>query len=272
MRLTKILVLLNLVTWTVAAQTSQVNNYQDGNVLTGAELNAEFSNIYTTVNNLDNANLASNANIAPTKLSATIDGDGIDRQVDGSLDVNVDGTTVQIVADQLVIDDLPSSALLAESIGSAQITNGGIAKVDLAVKTTAVTATVGNVALSNDTGASILTFTAGSSGDLSNNLVNLTTNGGPVKIMIVPGTSTNVSYIECEEATTDFCELELARGGVTVTKIQFFSEGNKYRVVPGSFEWIDTPAAGTYEYKIRYNNPSADALRVLNVRLMAYEM
>ncbi len=268
----KIATLLSLVGWILAAQTSQVNTYINGNTLTADQLNSEFSNIYSTVNNLDDANLADGSNIDPLKISAVIDGDGIARQADGSLDVNVDGVTVKTVADQIVISDLPGTAIVTGGVTTTQILDNTIQKVDTAITTSAISATLGNVALSSGTGAALITYGSGSSGDMPNNLVNLTTQGGPVRIMIMPGTDATNSYIECEDATTDFCELELTRAGSTVIKIPFFTEGGRYRLPPGAFNFIDLPTAGTYEYKIKYSVPSATALRVLNIRLMAYEM
>ena len=131
---------------------------------------------------------------------------------------------------------------------------------------------MGNVALSSDTGASLLNYISGAGGDLPNNLVNLTTNGGPVKISLLPGTAVNNSYIECEEATTDPCILQIKRDGLVIFETEFFSEGNIYRLPAGAFNFLDTPSSGTYEYKVSYSVPSATALRILNVRLMAYEL
>ena len=256
----------------LGASTSQVNTYINGNTLTADQLNSEFSNIYSTLNAIDNANITTNAAILPTKISATIDGDGIARQSDGSLDVNVDGTTVTIVADELVIDDLPGNAIVNGGVDTAQLADESVTKAKEAIKTTATTATLGNVGLSADTGASVLTFSTSSTGDLSNNLVNLTTNGGPVMIRMLPGTSATNSYILCDDATTDPCILELDRGGSTVAKIEINAEGGEIKLPPGGFQWIDTQAAGTYAYKIKYAVGSATALKVLNVRLMAYEL
>jgi len=256
----------------MGAAASQVNTYINGNTLTADQLNSEFSNIYNTVNSLDDANLSDSAAIDPAKISSTIEGEALDRQSDGSLDVAVDAVTVKIISNQLQIDDLPGSALATGAVGSTQILDGGVGKIDLAVRSTATTATLGNVALSNGTGASELEFLTGTSGDLNNNLVNITTNGSPVKISIVPGTDATDSYIECDEATTDPCILELARDGGTVVRIPFYMEGGEYRLPPGAFNFIDAQSAGTYEYKIRYSVPSATALRVLNVRLLAYEL
>jgi len=256
----------------MGAAASQVNTYINGNTLTADQLNSEFSNIYSTVNSLDDANLSASAAIDPAKIASTIEGSGLARQSDGSLDVSVDGTTIQISSNQLIIDDLPGSAIIDGGVTTTQILDGTVGKIDLTVKATATTATLGNVALSSSTGASEVEFLTGSSGDLTNNLVNITTNGSPVVISLVPSTDATDSYIECEDATTDPCILELARDGGTVVKIPFYTEGGEYRLPPGSFNFIDTQVAGTYEYKVRYSVPSATALRVLNVRLMAYEL
>ena len=257
----------------LGALTSQVNTYTNGNVLTANQLNSEFGNIYATINALDDANLIAAANINPAKISSTIDGDGIDRQPDGSLDVNVDGVTVSVVSDELKIVNLPGSALATGAVGSTQIANGGVAKVDLAVKTTSATATVGNVGLSNSTGAAPVVHLTASVGDLANNSLTIATNGGPVVAMLVPGTSATESYIECEDVTTDPCTLALVRDGVTtVGEMEFFGEGGKLRIPPGGVKWLDVQAAGTYAYKITFNVGSATALRVLNVRLLVYEL
>lgn len=256
----------------MSAQASQVNNYVNGNILTADELNSEFSNLYTTINSLDNENITDGADIDPSKISSTIEGEGLSRQGDGSLDVGVDGVTVKIVSGEVAIEDLPGSAIADGDIGTIQLEDGGVQKVDLAVKSASPTAILGNVALSAGTGASELEFLTGATGNLLNNLVNLTTNGGPVRIMLTPSTDNTQSYIECEETTTDPCILELIRDGGTVVEIPFYTEGGRYRLPPGAFSFIDTPGAGTYEYRIRYEVPSATALRVLNVRLMAYEM
>jgi hypothetical protein len=270
MKLVYLLTMISLLC--MSATTSQVNSYINGNTLTADQLNSEFSNIYGTINSLDDANISASAAIDPSKISSLIGGDGIARQSDGSLDVNVDATTVKIISGQVAISDLPGSAIVAGGVGSTQIANGGVAKIDLAVKTATATASLGNVGLSTDSGASELVFTTGTSGDLVNNLINITTNGGPVSLSLMPGTSATSSYIECEDVTTDPCILELSRGGFTVVKIPFYVEGGKGRWPAGAFSFIDTPAAGTYQYKIKYEVPSATALRILNVRLMAYEL
>jgi hypothetical protein len=170
------------------------------------------------------------------------------------------------------IVDLPGSALATGAVGSTQLANGGVAKVDLAVKSATQVASLGNVGLSPSSGAGVLTFLTTVAGDLINNTVTLTTNGGPVMIAMEPATAAASSYIECEDATTDPCTLTLDRGGTNLFSLPVTATGIKYRLPPGAFSFIDTPAAGTYVYKIEYDVGSATALRVLNTRLMAYEL
>lgn len=256
----------------MSAAATQVNTYINGNILTADQLNSEFSNIYTTLNSIDNENISTGADIDPAKISSTIGGEGINRLPDGSINAAVDGVTVKIISSEIAIDELPGSAIADGDVGTIQIEDGGVEKIDLAVKATSPTATLGNVALSDGTGAAELVFTTGQTGNLPNNLVNITTNGGPVRISIMPATDNTQSYVECEENALDPCILELLRDGGTVVEIPFYSSGNRYRLPPGAFSFIDTPAAGTYEYRIRYEVPSATSLRVLNVRLMAYEL
>jgi hypothetical protein len=256
----------------MSASASQVNNYINGNVLTADQLNSEFSNIYTTLNSIDDENVAEGADISPDKIATSIAGDGMARQVDGSLDVNVDGTTVKVIGGEVVIDELPGSAIGTGQVGTIQLEDGGVQKIDLAVKATSPTATLGNIALSLGTGAGELEYLTGSTGTLPNHTINLTTNGGPVQIMLAQASDNTQAYVECEDATTDPCILELLRDGGTVIEIPFYTQGGKYRLPPAAFTFIDTPPAGTYEYRMRYEVPSATALRVLNVRLMAYEL
>jgi len=138
MKLVYLLTMISILC--MSATTSQVNTYINGNTLTADQLNSEFSNIYGTINSLDDANISSSAAIDPSKISSLIGGDGIARQSDGSLDVNVDATTVKIISGQVAISDLPGSAIVAGGVGSTQIANGGVAKIDLAVKTATATA------------------------------------------------------------------------------------------------------------------------------------
>lgn len=257
----------------VGAQTTQVKTYVNGSILTADDLNSEFGNIYATINNLDEDNLSATTSILPINLNSTLAGDGLARSGTGVLSANVDGTTVKVVADVIKIVDLPGSALATGAVTSAKILDGTIAKVDLASKTAGTPATLGNVGLSGNSAAGELEFTTTAFGDIPNSTLTITTGGGPVRLVIMPGSASTETYIECEDATTDPCKLEVTRDGSTVVmQWPFYTNGAEYRLPPAAFETLDVIGAGTYTYKIKYFVGSATALRVKNIRLMAIEL
>jgi hypothetical protein len=72
----------------MAPQTAQINSYVNGQILTADQLNAEFGNLYSTINGLDEDNLLSTTSIPPAYITATINGQGLDRSIAGVLSVN----------------------------------------------------------------------------------------------------------------------------------------------------------------------------------------
>lgn len=96
------------------ATCSRVTSFTDGDVLFASDLNTEFSNAVNCVNAITNDNISSGAAIDPSKISATIAGDGISRDAGtGALAVNPDGTVLSISGDTLQITDsaIPESKL-----------------------------------------------------------------------------------------------------------------------------------------------------------------
>lgn len=119
-----------------AATISRVTTFSDGDILFASDLNAEFNNIVNAVNSLDNDNLAAGANISPTKISASISGDGLSRNGStGILAVNVDGTTLEISSDsvQVKANGIGNSHLRQSSgvsvIGRSASTTGNVADI-----------------------------------------------------------------------------------------------------------------------------------------------
>jgi len=108
-----------------SAIVSLPNTFSDGDILTAAELNANFNVLADTVNLLDDANISSTANISPSKISAVIKGSAIERDAgSGSLSVRVDGTTIEISGDVL--------QLVSGGISTGQIADGAITNEKLA--------------------------------------------------------------------------------------------------------------------------------------------
>lgn len=118
----------------MAPQTAQVNTYVDGNVLTAAQLNAEFGNLYSTVNSLDEDNLLDTTSIPANYVNAAIAGDGVGRDAGtGVLEVNVDDSTIEINADTLRVKDsgITSAKILNDTIVAGDIATGGVATAEI---------------------------------------------------------------------------------------------------------------------------------------------
>lgn len=289
-----------------AALTSQVNSYVDGNVLTAAQLNAEFGNIYSTINNLDNANLSETAGIVPTKISSSIDGTAISRDSGtGALSVSVDNSTIETNSDSIRLKDagitaaklgtgavtsakildatIATADIADDAITGAKIAAGNVVTSDLAdnavtkekieVKTSSDTVAVGGVAISSSSGSSVISVADGAAdATITNNSVTITSRGGPIYLQLIPGPSPTVnSYFSC---STGFAIIAFARGGTVIDRHRIgavtASEINYWPV--SSFSAIDIPSAGTYTYTAVYRSNTCDNLDILNVRLMAYEL
>jgi hypothetical protein len=109
-----------------AALISRVTSFTDGEVLFASDLNSEFNNLVNGVNAIDNDNIASGANISPSKLSATIAGAGIGRDgATGVLEVNDDNSTLEISGDTLQVkDDGITVSKIAEQAALSVLGNG----------------------------------------------------------------------------------------------------------------------------------------------------
>lgn len=118
------------------AIVSRLTTFTDGTILTASDLNSEFNNLVNTINNLDNDNLSSTANISASKISAAIDGSGITRDGGtGALSVNPDGVGIEISGDAVQLKNngvtdakLRQSAALSV-IGRSANSTGNVADI-----------------------------------------------------------------------------------------------------------------------------------------------
>lgn len=293
----------------MGAVTSQVNTYINGTTLTANQLNAEFGNIYSTLNNLDDANFSATPALDPTKISSSIAGDGVGRDSGtGVLSVGVDGSTLEINSDALRIKDsgvvtakiaddsvtsakIPNSAvgtteLAGDSVTTSKILDGTIALADLASDSVNSAKIVANSVAKSDLAvktASSSTATLGnvavaassgvvsSAGDISS--VTLTTGGGPVIVGLqAVNHATNQGYIGLLEGV---CEFKLFRGATQIFYTQVGTQSGdttNFIVPPNVVTALDVPSAGTYTYKATLVRPSGCTVAVTNVRLVAYEL
>lgn len=147
----------------------QITDFQDGNVLTAGQLNNEFGNIYSTINNLDEDNFSLSAALPPSILDSSIAGPGIARDpVTGVLSVDVDDTTVEIVTNTLQVkaDGITAAQIATGAVGTDEIANNAVtsAKIpDNAIGATEIAA--------NAVGASEIAANAVGSSELANNAV-----------------------------------------------------------------------------------------------------
>lgn len=128
-----------------AALCSRIQTFVDGNVLSASELNSEFNNNIDCVNSISDANVSTAAAISPSKLSASIAGDGIGRNGStGVLSVNVDNSSIEIVGDTLQAKDsgvttakindgaVTTPKLANDAVTSGKILDGTVSLADMA--------------------------------------------------------------------------------------------------------------------------------------------
>lgn len=111
-----------------AALISRVYTFSDGNVLFADQLNTELNNLVNGVNSINNDNLATNANISASKISAAIAGSGLTRNgTTGVLSVVPDNSTIEISANALQVKDAGiTAAKLAPDVKGASLPSGSI--------------------------------------------------------------------------------------------------------------------------------------------------
>jgi hypothetical protein len=254
----------------LAAPVSRVTNFSDGQVLTASQLNSEFNNVITGVNSINNAQIASNAAIDPSKLSAAIKGDAINRDgITGALSAKADDVTLEVASDSLRIKDL--------GVSTAKIAAGAVTQAKRA-------------ALDIQTSASSGLYTTSSNTitDVTNLSVTLTTTGRPVMLTMISATNGNGS------SATDHGRVRLVGPSTEAFGQIFFDRGGSILITHGimvttlvtsslaialpctAFSHIDAPAAGTYTYKIRANMVGTgfgnNTVNVSNCKLVAYEL
>lgn len=236
-----------------AAIISRVTNFSDGQVLTAAQLNAEFNNAVDGVNNIDNANISSGANISASKIAAAIAGSGLER--DGStgvlsvsvddVGIEIDGNTLQLKDDGVTtakIDDdaVTTAKILNANVTTAKIADGNVTPAKLSASNTVVSA--------SDSGAFSTASTSTAGVAVTNLSVSITTTGRPVEITMKSNSTTSydIPGLEASGSLTGFI---FFYRDATMLSVETASQGETSPCSSVSF--IETPAAGTYTYTVR---------------------
>lgn len=275
-----------------AAIISVPNTFSDGDILTAAELNQNFSTLADTINSLDNNNISSSAAIAPSKISAVIKGSSIARDAStGALSVKVDNSSIEISGDSLQVkaDGITGTMLSSNVVDDFTLEQTG---TTLNIKDDGVTtdkiaddavtqAKLGAANIVESTAASAFFSTSTSYTDITNLSVSITTTGRPVVIVLQPSTSdSRISCSSSSNATPSWsCYFRVLRGstnvGTNFVSYQYPDNASDTVVgLPGSVvHVVDTPSAGTYTYKVQWRGTGEDPqLFVNNYSLMVYEL
>lgn len=267
------------------ATLTVTKSYADGEILFEADLDAVKESIETFVNTtkLNDDNIQ-DSGISSAKLA--------DGAVTAAKLATDSVTTAKLANDAVTADKLKDSAstdadravttnhIRDSAVTTAKINDAAVTFAKLAARTTGTSVAAGGVAISD----SSTTFSTSSTTyvDVTNLSVTITTLGRPVHLMLVPDTSTNGSCIQVERASAVVnAKLKLLRDADEVTVMNFGgimdTSGTENTISftdpPGAFFTIDSPAAGTYTYKIQgLTNAGSTTLEVLYSRLVAWEV
>lgn len=185
------------------------------------------------------------------------------------VDSNVTGAKLaSSVADGTTLEYSGTSIRIKDSgVSTAKVENAAITQEKLAARATGTSVAAGGVAISASSGSFSTNSTSYT--DVTNLSVTIVTTGRPVKLAL-QGADTSGSF------TT---------GGVLGNSggfsVAFLRDGSIINTQPGSanafpagmYHFVDTPAAGTYIYKVQLkSNSGANSPVVNNCKLVAYEL
>lgn len=176
-------------TLALGASVSRIKTWADGEILFGSDLNGEFDSVISGVNVIDDSQISASANIDPKKISAVIDGAGIDRApATGQLSVKPDNSTIEVNSDFVRIKDLgvttakldnlsvTNGKLAADAVDASKILDGSVTGADIAGSTisgsniAASTITGGNIAAGTIAGSNIAGLTV-ATGNIANQAI-----------------------------------------------------------------------------------------------------
>jgi hypothetical protein len=139
-----------------------------------------------------------------------------------------------------------------------------------------------NKQISLDSGG--FSASGGAGGDVTNLSITITTRGRPVWVGLIPKGDNNTAVLRtivigAGAGESNVSSLSLARGVTTIAAWNIGSSGDGsggdlQLVIPCGAIWtFDTPAAGTYTYKlVAVKGAGADAFEINNCKLMAFEL
>lgn len=239
---------------------SRIHSWVTGEVLTASDLNAEFNNVLT--NSKSDSIIGTSGTTGA--MQTTVDPGGVGSE---SLASNVTGELQRL---RFAINRIVGGAQWYASAGRS-LTALAVGRADMAAMGQQLSSSCG-----------LFSSTGGSSVDVTNLTVTITTTGRPVFLGLISdgsngsaamlgaqvssGSSTfAAAFFNILRSTTIVASHEVDVTGATSNQIGSF--------VPVSSLWhIDVPAAGTYTYKVQITTFPSITAYVEYAKLIAYEM
>lgn len=171
----------------------------------------------------------------------------------------------------------PTRTVVTQSAPYAVETN----RLTLGTTTTSSSTTVGQIVISGSSGS----YSASSASfvDVTNLTVVMSTSGRPVKLMLIPASSTSTCFVgpRTTSDTDAQMDLQFLRGtsslGIHTIAVSPASTGTiELFLPPSAFQALDVVAAGRYTYKVQVRRSSGsganDTFQVTRCKLLAYEI
>jgi hypothetical protein len=175
------------------------------------------------------------------------------------------------------VNELPGDCITAESVTTTQIDDGTIANADIS---SSAAIALSKIVSNSVTSSSSSTFSTSSATyvDVTNLTASITTTGRPVEIFLI-GDSAQVAYLSASigSGTQALGRVKLLRGATSVGEQEFLNTSPTGAIatsVPvSSIRFYETPAAGTYTYKLQALAGSASqAVSIYHAKLVVREL
>ena len=187
--------------------------------------------------------------------------------------------TASVTKAKLFTDVPDGSSMAFDGTGALTVKAGGITQDRMATRSTGTTVGIGGVAISASSGSYTMT---GAFADVTNLSITITTTGRPVVLILAhDGTAAGLGYgtIFAQNASGNIADvyLKFLRNSADLIThnmaVSATGASQVYYSLPStSITYMDTPAAGTYTYKVQAILNSGTNGRVLFVKLVAYEI
>lgn len=163
---------------------------------------------------------------------------------------------------------LTTTGIAAGGVQTTNIANGNVTRPKLVAVGNVTSSVSGTLSTSNTIFTQALQTTF------------FTTTGRPVMIMLVPTTGGAACYIRATAtASSNALQITLNRSTGSASSLLTQHElscelpSKGINVPPGAVSYLDSPSAGTYQYRLDFRNSAASQLVTLtNVALIAYEL